>query len=209
MKLPRKDKYGMPYVSYSQISTFRRSEEDYYDQYILGTPFVGNAYTDFGSKVGEALEGCDYSKFNDGEKEILKSVTRLDIFERKTILNYDGFYVLGFIDTCSNDFSKLIDYKTGGKGKSGKYRKDDYDQLHLYALSIRQETGVTPKEALVQFITRGGKIDDPDGFFVSNESVKSIEIDISIGRLKEVYWDTMETVKSMSEFYKKHGTDIS
>ena len=46
---------------------------------------------------------------------------RLDLFERKTILNYDGFYVLGFIDTLKDDFSELIDYKTGGKNKEHQY----------------------------------------------------------------------------------------
>ncbi len=37
MDLPRKDKYGNNYLSYSQLSTFKRSKEDYYNQYILNT----------------------------------------------------------------------------------------------------------------------------------------------------------------------------
>ena len=61
MNLPKKDKKGNSYLSYSQISTFKRSKEDFYNQYILNVPFEGNAYTDFGSNVGEALEKNNFS----------------------------------------------------------------------------------------------------------------------------------------------------
>jgi hypothetical protein len=203
MNLPRKDRNGSSYVSYSQLSTFKRSEEDYYNNYILNKPFTGNAYTDFGSKVGEALENNKFNRFTKEETDTLLKVKRLDLFERKTILNYDGFYVLGFIDTLKNDYSELIDYKTGGKNKEHQYKEDSYTQLHLYALSLRQETGITPIKASVEFIRRDGNAFKGEDLTVGRE-VLSIDVDISYKELKRVYYNTLETVKDIEVFYKKH-----
>ena len=93
MNLPRKDKDGISRLSYSQISLFKRSKKEYYESYIEGKPFEGNEYTDFGSKVGEALEHNDFKAFKKDEQETLKKVKRLDEFERMVKLNYDGFYI--------------------------------------------------------------------------------------------------------------------
>ena len=105
MNLQKKDKNGNSYLSYSQLSLFKRSKEEYFEQYIIGKPFEGNAYTDFGTKVGEALEKDNYSDFSINEKETLKKVTRLDLFERRTILNCKGFYIVGYIDSLTSDFT--------------------------------------------------------------------------------------------------------
>ncbi len=204
MDLPKKDKHGNNYLSYSQISTFKRDKTEYYDQYILKTPFKGNAYTDFGSKIGEALEHNFFDNFELKEKKILESVKRLDLFERKTILNYEGFYVIGYIDTCKYNFKEIIDYKTGGKGKDLQYKNKEYTQLQIYALSLRQETGITPSIASVQFITRAGNAFKGENLYVANIKPIEIEIDLSISRLKSVYWGILKTAKEISEFYKKY-----
>lgn len=204
MELPKKDKYGNSYVSYSQLSLFKRSESDYYEQYIMKKPFEGNAYTDFGSKVGEALENNMFDNFTEIEANVLKKVTRLDEFEKKVILKYEGFYVLGFIDTNKSDFSEIIDYKTGGKNKESEYKKDSYTQLPLYALSLRQETGITPDTATVEFIRRNGNAFKGELLTVGNEEPISIDIDVSYQRLRNVYWETLETAKQIEQFYKKH-----
>ena len=202
MNLPKKDKNGLSYISYSQISTFKRSKDDYYNNYILDKKFEGNEYTDFGSKVGEALEYNNFTGFSDLEIDTLKKVKRLDLFERKTMLKYDGFYVLGFIDTLKKDYSEIIDYKTGGKNKEHQYKEDNYTQLHLYALSLRQETGITPKEASVEFIRRGGNAFRGEKLTVANENPIKIDVDISYNRLKSVYWETLEVAKEIETFYK-------
>jgi len=204
MNLPKKDRNGNSYVSYSQLSLFKRSQSDYYEQHVLQKPFEGNEYTDFGSKVGEALETNKFSKFSKKESNILKEVTRLNDFERKVTLNYDGFYVLGFIDTNKDDYSHIIDYKTGGIGKHLQYKKDDYTQLPLYALSLRQETGITPSKATVEFITRAGNAFKGEKLTVADEPPIIIDIDISYNRLRQVYWDTLKTAKEIEQFYKKH-----
>lgn len=202
MELPKKDKYNKSYLSYSQIATFKRSPQEYYNQYILNMPFEGNEYTSFGTKVGDALEKNDYSAFLDSERSVLTNAKRLDIFERKTILKYDDFYVIGFVDSLSSDFTEILDYKTGGVGKHYQYSKNDYNQLQIYALSIRQETGITPQKGTVQFITRVGNINKGEELHVKDIPIIEINIDLSIERLRKVYWGVLNTAKQISQFYK-------
>lgn len=204
MKLPKKDKNGKYYLSYSQISLFKRSKEEYYDNYILNKPFKGNAYTDFGTKVGSALENNLFSMFDDKERKVLSTAKRLDVFERRTFLNYEGFYVIGFIDSIKEDMSELLDYKTGGIKKEKEYTKESYTQLQLYALSIRQETGITPSKASVEFIRRKGNAFKGEVLKVAEEPIITIDVDISIKRLTSVYWDTLNTAKQISDFYMKN-----
>jgi hypothetical protein len=203
MNLPKKDKNGNSYLSYSQISLFKRDKDEYYQNYIIGKKFEGNEYTDFGSKVGEALEKNDFTSFSEQESNILKQVTRLDEFERRVILKYEGFYIVGYVDTNKKDLTRIIDYKTGGLKKEWQYVKPEYTQLHIYALSIRQETGITPTKASVEFIRRTGNAYKGQKLKVANESPTTIEVDVSINKLKRVYWETLETAKQIEKFYKK------
>lgn len=205
MNLPKKDKNGSSYLSYSQISLFKRDKKEYYENYILGKTFEGNAYTDFGSKVGESLENNTFNNFTNKEVEVLKKVKRLDLFERKTILNFDGFYVLGYIDTVSKDLDYLIDYKTGGKNKEFQYLENDYTQLCYYALSLRQETGITPNKAQVNFIRREGNAFRGEKLKVAYEEPLLLNIDISLPRLTQVYYDTIEIAKEIEKFNLKYS----
>lgn len=206
LELPRKDKNGISYLSYSQISLFLRDKKEYKEVYINNRPFEGNEYTDFGIKVGRALEENDYSKFNNSERDILKKVKRLDVFERKTVLNYEGFYVVGYIDSVSSDYLEIIDYKTGGKGKEEQYKKIDYIQIQLYALSLRQETGITPQKGSVEFIRRKGNLYKGEKLIVADELPISISVDLSEDKLKKVYWETMNIAKDIEKFYKDAST---
>lgn len=204
LNLPTKDKNGNNFLTPSEITTFIRSKEDYYNQYISKKPFVTNEYIEFGSKVGNSLECNYFGDFEEIEKNVLKKATRLDLFERKTFLKYDGFYVVGRIDTCKDDFSNIIEYKTGGAGKDKQYKEKTFLQLPIYALSIRQELGITPKNGSVEFITRGGNLYRGEKLHVKNVDPIKIEIDISEERIKNVYWKVLKTAKNINEFYKNN-----
>ena len=203
MDLPTKDKEGNSYLSYSQISLFLKDKNEYLKTYILKQPFISNEYIKFGSKVGEAIEKNDFCLFTKREVETLKKVTRLDLFERKVILNYDDFYIKGYVDTCDNDLTEIIDYKTGGKGKELQYTKD-YNQLYYYALAIRQETGKTPLKASVEFIRREGNLYKGEMLKIASEEPLKINIELSEVMLKKVYWETIQIANQISEFYKQN-----
>lgn len=206
MNLPKKDKHGVSRLSYSQIATFKKSKDDFYNRYILQKPFEGNEYTYFGLRVGEALEKNDFSLFNESETAILKQVTRLYEFERSVFLKYEdhGFYLVGYIDTISEDFTRIIDYKTGGLGKEKQYSDPEYNQLHIYALGIKQDLGLDVKNASVEFIRRGGNAYRGQKLIVKDEQPIVIPQDLSEERLKHVYWDILKTAKEIEQFYKEN-----
>lgn len=203
MNLPRKDKDNISYLSYSQMSLFKRDKHEYYEQYILGKPFKPNPWVDFGSKVGEALEVNDFSKFTPSEQEILRQAPRYDLFEHEIKLWYPehGFFIKGFIDTCPSSFEVLQDYKTGGKDKEHQYKKEDYTQLCLYALGIKQQHKVLPSKAHVCFIRREGNPYRGEELMIANEKPLLIEVDISLPRLKRVYWESLKIAQEIEQFY--------
>ena len=204
MNLPKKDKHGNSRLSYSQILCFKKSKKEYVDRYILKKPFVSIPYIDFGSKVGNAIASGDYKEFNDKEIKSLNRVTKLDSFEKRVMLKYEEFYLVGFVDAISNNLLEMIDYKTGGVGKQVKYMSDDYNQLAIYALAIRQEFGITPKKATVEFITREGNPYRRTPLTVSNNEIITIPIDISETRLVSVYKEVYNTAKRIEEFYDNY-----
>ncbi len=204
MNLPSKDKHGNSYLSYTEISTFLEDREKYRKCYILKEPFEGNPYTDFGSKVDKAIQYNSFEGFEYCEKVILEKCVRLDEFQRRVTLNYDTFYILGFVDTNTNNLLRIIDHKTGGKAKESKYKEDEYTQLCLYSLGIRQETGITPEIGQINFIRRDGNPFRGETLTVAYEEPLLIDVDISEGRLKRVYRDTLIIAKEIEEFYKEN-----
>ena len=201
MNLPTKDKYGNPFITYSQIYSFLTNEKEYINTYILKKPFYQNKYIRFGSMVDDAITKNDFSKFNDSEIITLKSVTRLDLFQKRVHLKFDEFYLTGKIDSISSDYKEIIDYKTGSEGKEEKYIKDNYNQLQYYALGIIQEFNVIPEKATVEFITRlnGSRLT------VSDRAVLRISCDISEKRLTSVYEETILIAKEIEKLYNSMG----
>ena len=182
LDLPKKDENGISYLSYSQIQLFKRDKNEYLERYILNKPFLGNAYTDFGSKVGEALETNNFKGFSSQEQRTLNKCTRLDEFEKKVNLDFGDFYVLGYIDTNS---------------------EDEYTQLCYYALALKQEFGVLPSKAYVNFIRRNGNAFNGEALTLGIEVLK-LEVDISLSRVTKVYNETKLIAKEIESFYKQN-----
>jgi hypothetical protein len=203
LRLPRKDKDGNVYISYSQMNKFITDIDGFVETYIEGKPWEGNAYTDFGTKVGEALEHNDFKGFAEREKRILTQVPRLDIFEREIKLKFNGFYVKGFIDTAAYDFRTIADYKTGGKRKEFQYQEDKYSQLALYALGVKQETGIMPEQAKVIFMRRDGNAFKGEKLTLAAEKPLLLDVDISTQRLINVYDETEAVAHEMERFCKQ------
>jgi hypothetical protein len=202
INLPKKDQNGKSRLSYSQIQTFKKSKKLFYKRYILKEPFFSNPYVNFGNKVGRALQHNDFLNFNENEKNVLSAATRLDVFEKFVKLEYTDFNLYGYIDTCSKDYSTLVDYKTGGEKKEEKYMNLEYNQLQIYSLAIRQMYGVTPKNAWVEFIRREGNPYKGSPLCVADEPLILIEADLSLKRLIDVYHDIYKTAVEISDFYR-------
>lgn len=201
MNLPRKDDNGKCYISYSQHSKWKDSKKDYIKAYFFGERFEGNAYTDFGSKIGEALEKNDFSAFDSVEVKTLEKVTRLDEFEREVKWDFEDFYVVGYIDTNDKDCKILIDYKTGSLDKVATYEADKYDQLAIYAGAIEQETGKLPEQAHVELIERVGNAFKGEELSLGREVIE-IPQDISPGRVWQVKEDIIKVAGEIAEHYE-------
>lgn len=199
--LPRVDDKGVCYISYSQHSKWKRDKKDYIKSYFFGERFEGNAYTDFGSRIGEALEKNDFSGFTKEEQKVLKRITRLDEFEREIKLDFGDFYVLGFIDTNDKDLKILIDYKTGALNKVSEYEADKYDQLGIYAAAIEQETGKLPEQAHVELIERVGNAFKGEDLSLGKEVIQ-IPQDISPEKIAEIKKDVVKVANEISEYYR-------
>jgi hypothetical protein len=200
--LPRVDKEGNYYLSYSQISTWKKSKRDYMRQYFYGESFDGNAYTDFGSKVGEALENNNFSKFTKREEKFLRTIPRYEEFEREIKLFMKGFYVKGFIDTNTSDCKKLADYKTGDVlTKAAEYEKDDYNQLEIYSAALEQETGILPTSVMVILIDRTGNAFKGEELKLGDQFV-TITKKIDEKRLKSVLKEVQLIAEEISSYYK-------
>lgn len=202
INLPKKDDKGVPYLSYSQMSTWKKSKRDYIRQYFFGERFEGNAYTDFGGDIGSALENNDFSAYTKEEQEFLNTLPRLDQFERKVRLEFkEGFYVTGFIDTNSSDFKKIKDYKTGDMSKEAEYDNDNYTQLEIYAMALEQETGILPEEAEVILIERTGNAFKGEELKLGSQ-FKVIPRSLDVFRLETVRQDIVKIAYEISEYYK-------
>ncbi len=201
MILPKIDKHGKPYLSYSQINSFLYNKKDYIKSYFFNEPIQFTAYIDFGSKVGKALETNDFSDFSEEEQQTLKRVPRLDEFEKEIRVDFGEFYLKGFIDTNSSDLTHFMDYKTGAAKKVTEYQKDDYIQPHIYALGIEQETGILPKKADIILIERYGNAFKGEPLTVGKE-ILPVPIDISRERIEYARELVIKTAKEIEHYYK-------
>lgn len=215
MNLPKKNKEGKNYISYSQYNKWKNDKKDYIKSYFLGDRFEGNAYTEFGSMVGEALENNDYTGFTPEEIEVLSKVTRLDEFEREIMWDLGDFFVKGYIDTndllldgikpdAKSVVTKIVDYKTGAMNKVGVYEEDGYDQVTIYAGAIEQETGHLPTKGWVELIERTGNPFRGEELRLGKQVVV-IPQDVSKKAVEKVKKNIIKVAKEISASYKVFG----
>lgn len=211
--LPKKDKKsGKSYISYSQYSKWKSNKKEYIKSYFLNDVFESNAYMDFGSMIGEALENNDFSGFTEQEVEVLSRITRLDQFEREIAWDFGDFFVKGFIDTndslldglspdAKEVVTKIVDYKTGDMNKVAVYEDDAYDQVTIYAGAIEQETGHLPTMGWVELIERTGNVFRGEPLKLGNK-VEVIPQDVSPEAVTRVRGNILKVAKEITASYK-------
>ena len=202
LTLPKKDKKGDQYLSYSQINSFNSYKRDYIRGYFFKEEFVSNPYIDFGSLIGEALEKGDFSNFTKKEQEYLKKVPRLDSFEYEIRIEMDGWYVTGFIDSASKDLTHIIDYKTAdNKKKESYYRSPEYRQLEIYSLAVKKDTGRLPKKVQVIMIDRKGNSFKGEDLTLGLKT-KVVNRKITTKILQDTEEYLQKSAEEISEYYR-------
>lgn len=158
MNLPRKDKDGNSYISYSQVKSwnevkgFNTGKLGRYESmmsYFFGEDFPdANGFAQFGIDVEDYICGKPEAKllFTDDEKATLDQIKPLGVFQKQIRLDFpkEGFYIKGFIDDATENLGLIRDYKSASEKSKAKYYEDSYTQLDVYGLAIEQETGKFP-----------------------------------------------------------------
>lgn len=209
LNLPKKTEEGIPYVSYSQHNTWKRSKRVYIRQNFFKEKDVSKhlkPYGDFGKKIGGALETGDFKDFKGKARKFMESIPRYDEFERKVVLKLNGFISFGFIDTNTlpedGYIKHIADYKTGEiEKREPEYASDDYIQLELYAAALEQEFGRLPDTGKVLLIERHGSPFKDEELILGDKCV-TIDKDLSPERIKEVKDDFQSVGEDIAAHYE-------
>jgi len=215
LNLPRKDKDGNSYLSYSAIKAW--TEPKGFSTGLLGrTEYImGYFFNDtFGDDLGFAEFGSDVesyiterkcaNKFDAKEKATLEQIQPLGVFQHKFKLQFDGFYLLGYIDDAKPDFSHIRDYKSCSRKSGKKYEEDDYFQLDLYALACKQEFGKLPKRLEVCCIGRSGNPfrGGGRGILKVEDDIWYIERKTDAKRLKALEQTIIKTANEIAQYWE-------
>lgn len=212
--LPRfNEKEGTYYISYSQVTAWNAiksftlgipGKEEYIRSYFLKEMHPEGGFATFGKDVEDYICSRDKAEtFTNDEKAVLDSIKPLGTFQREFKIKRDGYYVLGYIDDANEDLTKIRDYKTASKASAKKYYTDEYEQLDIYAMAIKEEIGRCPDELEVCVIERSG-----NGFKGGREALKVagevwyINRETSDDKMARISHNIERTVKEISEVYK-------
>ncbi len=209
--LPRKDKHGNGYLSYSSISlwndikgfnTGRLGKEEFIRSYFFGEEH-GDAmgWAAFGSAVEDYIckrESAD--RFTDEEKKILETIEPLGLYQHEIKIPFENFYLKGFVDDQTKDRKKVRDYKTASANSAKKYYTPAYKQLAVYSLATYKELGFIP-EAEVCIIERAGNPFRGEPLSVK-ENVWYVPRTVTVEELQELEQYIITTAKEISQAYK-------
>lgn len=131
-----------PYLSYSAISCFMQSREEFRKRYYENRPMFITPELTFGKKIGEMLENDD---------ESLRHILRYDTAEQKLEFDVDGISILGYIDTFDSERKKVGEYKTG-KVPWTQGRVNKHLQLDIYSLGVETVFGNVDDECVLVWL---------------------------------------------------------
>lgn len=212
--LPRQDEEGNYYISYSQIKLWQDLKSfnlgilgkcEYILSYFFGEDWPDAGWAAFGSDVEAYITEREKAEtFDDREKKILESIETLGVFQQEVKIQFDGFYLKGFIDDMTKDMVYIRDYKTASENSAKKYYKPEYRQLHNYSLWILQETGKLPEKAEVCIVERKGNVFRTPGRenLSVGERVWYHTIDITMEEVEKERENIIQAVQEISDCYK-------
>lgn len=215
MNLPKKDKDGYPYISYSQVKAWNEAKgfntgglgrHEFIRSYFFNEQFEdNNGFGLFGSQVEDYICGKPEVQhlFTAAEKATMDKIVALGVFQQEIRIPFkEGFYLKGFVDDCTPDFSKVRDYKTASEKSKLQYTLPDYKQLDIYALGIKSLTGKLPKELEVCAIERlGNGFRGGRNVMTVGENIWYIKRETSKERLADIKATIVKTAQEIAQYY--------
>lgn len=127
-----------PYLSHSQISSFKFSKQQFLDTYYYGK-FQGSVYLDLGKRLATALEFRE-KKEEKWITDIVKQIPDAPKREYKIEAQVGDIKIMGILDGYFPKENKIYEYKTGKKPSHASWRR----QMLFYSLLLFQSKGKIP-----------------------------------------------------------------
>jgi len=188
-------------LSWSQISSFEYSPEQWFDKYILDKKSEPSAEMLFGSKVGKQLET---------DPTFLPMIPREKIMEYEFKSSIGEIQLIGYADSFCDDTYKLREYKSGVKAWDQK-RVDNHGQITFYCFMFYLMKKVKPEQVECSLHWMPTKRIEKGDFTVEITFVDNIEENIKHFNTKRTTRDVLEfgvrinrVLKEMEEYAIKH-----
>lgn len=215
---------GVPYLSYSQYTSFNETNNEFYYQmllqYIFGIKVESRfeVFATYGNNCGEyiASKGKERGELlsdNDCKilDELMKDFPTNSEYERKVWIDRGNYFILGFEDRWTpvgKGFCEVEDFKTGNLDKKEAfYASEEYGQTTLYCYAEEQKK-IKIKDSFVTLLDRKGNPmseTDPTSLYLSG-AVKKIPTPYSKERAEKLLTsmdDTAVRLASLKSTYDK------
>ena len=179
-------------VSWSQVSSFEYSPEQWFKKYILDEEQFKSPEMEFGSLVGKKLET---------DPTFLPQIERHSKMEHEFKCKFGELKLIGYADSfCTITSKKLAEYKTGVKPWDKK-RVDDHGQLTQYCLMHYLMTKTRPEDLEITLWWMPTKRSETGDFNVKIEFVEPIEQNIKIFKTKRSMKDILNFGVRINKVY--------
>lgn len=222
LNLP-KQKKGKPYISYSQHTSFKETNDEFrYQmilQYVFGIKMTSRfeLFATFGNHCGEYIETKGEKRgslLSDNDCEILDNVMKdfpeTSEYEREVWIDRGNYFILGFEDrwepiAATKEGGPITscdveDFKTGNVDKKGPfYASEKYGQTILYGYGEEQK-GIKVRDCFVTMLDRkGNPMSDtnPTKLYLSGR-IEKIPTPYTKERAEKVLADMDDTAKKLA-----------
>lgn len=186
-------------LSWSAISSFKYSKQDWYEKYVLGIKPIETEEMKFGKMIGKKLET---------DPTFLPMIPRCGKMEHEFRAEWKGIPLIGFADSFNQVTSnQLKEYKTG-RNKWDKRRVDEHGQLTMYCLMNYIMTKTKPEDVDISLTwmptqrTEDGKIEfvpDIEKKIITIKTKRTMAQILEFGALIEEIYRQMEAYVASRE----------
>ena len=182
-------------LSWSAISSFKWSPEQWYKKYVMGVEQPTSKEMIFGKTVGERIAS---------DPEYLPKLPRLPIFEHKLLCTLEDIPLIGFIDSYDQDNKILYEYKTG-RNMWSKKRVDDHGQIDMYLLLLFLQEKIRPEEVTCKLFWLPTHYENKEITFIDENRVIAFPTKRTIVDISNFRTYIIETRAKMIQYYENHS----
>lgn len=197
-------------LSWSALSCFEWSQEDWYKRYILNEKTPENEEMKFGKYIGDKIAT---------DPKFMPFVPRLGKHEHELRVMFGKIALVGFMDDfCAVSRKKMYELKTGVKIWNAQ-RVDEHGQITMYNLMHYVTEKVKPEDMENTLIWLPTKRTENGNFEVKIEFVEPIDKSMKIFKTRRTMADILQmgarinvAVRDMQAYvvrhdYKRRSTD--